>query len=84
MNSILDTREYYAEGVHVFQRRGMTPVVRMEVAHCVSGVMAKRIANALNIYNRRSESKGSEKGEHNGNCNELAKPVEANSCSTQS
>ena len=71
-DSNLDTRRYFAEGYSVFQRQGSAPVVKRELAHCVSNGLAKLIANSLNLYHRNSRFAASvdaaEKREHtNGN-----------------
>lgn len=62
-----DKRIYFREGISVFKRQGISPLVSTEVARCSSGVMAKLIANCLNLYNRKklkTEAQASEKGEH--------------------
>jgi hypothetical protein len=75
-----DTRQYFADGISVFERHGTAPIVSAEViASCRSHRIAKAIANCLNLYGRTalqikermtagfSAKPADEKGEHDVN-----------------
>jgi hypothetical protein len=55
---MIDTRRYYAGDHRVFDSRSGA-----FVAHCTSNTMAKRIANALNVYKVRPRKRAEKRSQ---------------------